>query len=709
MIARSCRVALVIAALVSLPLPSQTRLTGAMDTLGTLSSPGASVYDPARDVVVLVGVLDASTSRTAFAEWNGSRWTRSGLPQGLVTFDSAGTYDVGRRACIYFSYGRTLEWAGASWRNLTPAVSPPALTNAAVAYDAHRDKIVLYGGSLRGAPQRDTWEWDGAAGTWTHIPTNGSPPPLSHHAMTFDAARGTVLLFGGRSSAPDYELQDKTWEYNGSTTTWTQLNPAVAPSPRWRPAMTYDGRRSKAVLYGGSSGENPTADTWEWDSLAATWQQMPAGDAPNARAGATLAFDSRRGRSILYGGRGWWGYAETWSWDGASWTRLADNGTPSHHFERDLVFDTARGTAILTGLETDGETVGTWQWNGETWTRSLTPTGPRQGDTNSTLRTAYDPARQTIVMLASVWGWGEPDRMETWEWDGASWNKVAIQTHPTLRRKHTLGYDPVGRRVVVFGGVGLNDTWEYDAEQRTWRELSTASRPPARYYACLSADTHRERLVLYGGLEHANRGLNDTWEWDGHRWIERTPVDRPPAAPQRCSMTFDAARQRTVLVAADTSQQNWAQWFWEWDGSNWTRRPIGLRRERTHHVLYDPRLRETIVLSSSRFLVQDEETGLYGPVDPASQIAFGTGCRSSSGNVELIAATHDNPWLGDGVALRVTNVPDHAVAALAFGFSDTTWSGIALPLDLALIGGVPGCLVQASWDLVAPVACADWW
>jgi hypothetical protein len=35
--------------------------------------------------------------------------------------------------------------------------------------------------------------------------------------------------------------------------------------------------------------------------------------------------------------------------------------------------------------------------------------------------------------------------------------------------------------------------------------------------------------VLFGGLPRVGDALDDTWEWDGTTWTQRSPETRPPA------------------------------------------------------------------------------------------------------------------------------------------------------------------------------------
>src|SRR5262249_32387785 len=121
------------------------------------------------------------------------------------------------------------------------------------------------------------------------------------HAMAYDADRARVVLFGG---ADDSKVCGDTWEWNGNK--W-ELVSSTGPDPRTVPAMTYDTVRKKVVLFGGNRvlfGKSPDektflSDTWEWDGH--NWHELNV-SGPPPRAEAAIAFDSFRGRVVLFGG-----------------------------------------------------------------------------------------------------------------------------------------------------------------------------------------------------------------------------------------------------------------------------------------------------------------------------------------------------------------------------------------------------------------------
>jgi hypothetical protein len=56
----------------------------------------------------------------------------------------------------------TWTWDGSTWTKQAPVTSPPARSDASMAYDAATGNSVLFGGGLNGS-FTDTWTW-GASG-----------------------------------------------------------------------------------------------------------------------------------------------------------------------------------------------------------------------------------------------------------------------------------------------------------------------------------------------------------------------------------------------------------------------------------------------------------------------------------------------------------------------------------------------------------------
>src|SRR5688500_5531731 len=97
---------------------------------------------------------------------------------------------------------------------------------------------------------------------WTQKQDIG-PSPRYGHAMAYDAARQRVALFGGLAGGI---ATNDTWEWNAGD--WTQVSD-MGPAPRWHPGMTYDDARQRFVLFGGlvpppvGAALKEGGDTWE--------------------------------------------------------------------------------------------------------------------------------------------------------------------------------------------------------------------------------------------------------------------------------------------------------------------------------------------------------------------------------------------------------------------------------------------------------------
>jgi hypothetical protein len=164
------------------------------------------------------------------------------------------------------------------------------------------------------------------------------------HAMAYDAARKRVVLFGGFSNAP----YGDTWEWDGAT--WSFKTPLSSPDARFEHQMTYDVARQRVVLFGGiGAGGVRLDDTWAWDGL--TWTRARASASPPARGLHSLAYDAMRQRVVLFGGTGPGGIGldDTWEWDSATWTqRTSPSSSPSSQMQAQaMAYDLARQRVVL--------------------------------------------------------------------------------------------------------------------------------------------------------------------------------------------------------------------------------------------------------------------------------------------------------------------------------------------------------------------------
>jgi len=187
--------------------------------------------------------------------------------------------------------------------------------------------------------------------------------------MAFDSRRGRTVLFGGHNRAGTSGSRfGDTWEWDGKK--WIDMK-VTGPTPRNGAAMAYDSVRGKIVLFGGSTTESVSGETWEWDGKQWTENQTPS---VQGRFNCVMAYDTARHKVIRFGGR----YAgkpfgDTWEYDGKQWARITSAGPmPRNHTA--MVYDSKLKMMVLfgghdLGLQDEVHVFGdTWTWNADKWT-----------------------------------------------------------------------------------------------------------------------------------------------------------------------------------------------------------------------------------------------------------------------------------------------------------------------------------------------------
>src|SRR5262245_37060287 len=117
-----------------------------------------------------------------------------------------------------------------AWVQKKPGTSPSAREGAAMAYDSAHQATMLFGGCANCPTQPDPvcWFWDGTA--WVGFTSAVVPPARSSCAIAYDAARDRFVLFGGIGASNT--LLNDTWEFDSAAVAWTQRTPATNPPAR---------------------------------------------------------------------------------------------------------------------------------------------------------------------------------------------------------------------------------------------------------------------------------------------------------------------------------------------------------------------------------------------------------------------------------------------------------------------------------------------
>lgn len=150
----------------------------------------------------------------------------------------------------------------------------------------------------------------------------------------------------------------------------------------------------------------------------------------------------------------------------------------------------------------------------------------------------------------------------------SNWSTVPSTSNPPARTAHAMAHDLGRDQIVLFsgtpGGAGnaTNDTWEFDGVN--WVQRSPATSPPARVGHIMAYDPVSGKTLLFGGLSTSITALNDTWEWDGTNWTQLFPTNSP--APRLShSLTYDVANARITLFGGNPLGGAFFDDTWYWD------------------------------------------------------------------------------------------------------------------------------------------------
>jgi hypothetical protein len=581
------------------------------------------VYDAQHQRVIMYGGVfvksganrDTSEPTAETWEWNGASWSGGfgfgGTPGGQHV-RGALAYDSVRAATVLFggvSYSLstgipaveqtfpdfgTWEYVDHQWKQV-PGGTPPPRQQHAMAFDNTRGAVILFGGTgddptIGGK----TDEYVGGVG-WQSLLDSG-PPPRARHAMVYDSKRQRMVLFGGVSGDTRY---DDTWELVNTGPTFTQqpTNQTVGPcslatfqvAVTGDPPQTFHWAKDGQPLAEGGRFTGVLTDTLKITDAAFTDEgyyaatvTSPCGtntsigarltlskpwtlistNGPGPRGSHSMAYDSRRGVTVLFGGGNAGGFfGDTWEWNGNTWFLRATNG-PSPRFGASMTYDSTIGKVLLVGGNI----------------------GAQAG--------VFDPLH----------GY----RAGTWEWDGVIWT-LRTTNGPSGRQFAGIAFDSQVNRTVLWGGFGLKgpfnpvspgveqttlyDTWEYDGQAGVWSQVADGDPATLPRSASLAYDARRHKRVLLG-ITGDVYGPIQVWEWEGTNWVAQSPQPDPLyGAPLKLhgeGIAFHARRGQ-VMINNGNNGFGYPVQTWAYDGAAWTliSQNAGFHPEENEQMVYD--------------------------------------------------------------------------------------------------------------------------
>ncbi len=624
----------------------------------------------------------------------------------------------------YFQYqgwgGSRIQQSSGFWGFTSSGLHrlPGDLTSKStnVAYDPLRRILVQTG------PNGETLEWDGIRVTDHGVdPAFGIGGP---GALVWDPARRQIMTCRGtRSAANPLE----TWHWDG--TSWTRATTARTPTPRFSFCLGPDSTRVGVVLFGGTDPQGNTLDdTWTWNgtdwAMAATTSPRPA---PLPFLYPPMADDPLRGRTLLVSDG-------LWEWDGNRWTQAIQPGLRAQA----LAFDPNRQRMLLYELAGGmvEDEVRILSWDGTLLREEWARTAPRnQGQlTTDLLRGDVAMVHFDPISAAAEVHYG----------GSRGWTREPLNSAGFQRDRFALAMDPVRDDLVVFGGSDgasqwNGETWLYDRTTSAWR-LATASGPPARVSAAAHWDPLGQRVLLFGGYTQAGGWTDETWSWDGRSWSRLQPLHSPPPM-SRPGMTTDASSGR-VLLAGRSTRSNRLE-VWDWNGTDWTAQNAPHTGSEVLSFGSHPDLDTEVLVLDAEQWVRDgsgvwsqpfidplppflfsmqlawepatrnlllrghqEEAGLWAltaPFTASWAAAIGEGCVGSLGEPRLLANRYPRLDTPD-FDLRITMARPSAAAALLVSFSPPVFN--PGPCSILLQPGTAVAVPPLTTDAAGQVALA---
>ncbi|HEV2317754.1 MAG TPA: kelch repeat-containing protein [Thermoplasmata archaeon] len=504
----------------------------------------------------------------------------------------AGTYGN------WTSYADTWSFRAGTWTDLTARVHgvPPARVDFGMSYDPQTRAVVAVGGTTDATqwcdPSSDVWQY--AAGNWTNVSGSPSgPPTLVAPSLAYYPRDSALLLFGGATGSACTSI---SYTYELRNTTWVNLTSGLtnAPIPRYESTMSYDAADGSMVLFGGAfqggayfndtylfpvpnatgnHGVNSTPPTCS----AAGWCLLSTPASPADRDMTSMAYDPAIGAVVLFGGYSQFVYpfGDTWTYANGNWTDISNVvlNSPSARWGHSLVWDASDHYLVLFGGRNLTQFFNdTWVFNGSTWSQIPTASAPSPRDN---FGMTYDARSGTVILYG---GWrgnlpagsrsAGPVFNDTWSYHAGIWTNITRSVTPPSVTDAALAYDNATGAVLLYGGNAASGCptpgalWGYI--NGTWSNFSGSqgSPPPGTvagsmvYYPGFSGE------LFFGGAGGAAcASSNATYRWAGGVWINETPVLTTAPTPRyEAAIAYDPAECRVVLFGGSL-QGSWSAYY----------------------------------------------------------------------------------------------------------------------------------------------------
>ncbi|MBE7491760.1 MAG: choice-of-anchor D domain-containing protein [Planctomycetes bacterium] len=505
-----------------------------------------AVFDAANDRMVIFGGRKGSirSNETWVYQRGAAPYWRRIYPAGTTPAGrqyAAAVYDAaGQRMIVFGGFGNSgalndawqlsLGAGTETWTQIAAASPgiPAARYGHSLVLDAGNNRVLMHGG-LGSTYLNDTWALDLGTSLWGAAAISTGGPGRNGHAAVLDAAGNRMVVYGGHTTAG---TQSDVWQMNLTSLAWSAVSTTGTPGARYFSSYLHDTAANRLITCSGYNGSTVRLDGFILDLQGPNqhvWTPLAQDEiAATGRVQGSAVMDPARLEGIFYGGLN----VNTQPMTGLSilalgavpvWTPPASvTAYPAARWGAVMVHDTFHDRLVLWGGKDASSYFGdVWVLDrsvaGAAWQRlSVTGSGPA---TRVYAAGAYDALNRRLLISGGQDASGVR-HADLWSLDlssatGASWTQHAAGG-PAGRIFHTLVYDSVLDRAVLFGGLGTtnyNDVWIFDFAAPGWVQHLPGLSPDVRQGHGAIYDAVRQRMVIFAG-RNSLKGLNDVWALD---------------------------------------------------------------------------------------------------------------------------------------------------------------------------------------------------
>jgi Galactose oxidase, central domain len=294
---------------------------------------------------------------------------------------------------------------------------------------------------------------------------------------------------------------------------------------------------------------------------------------PVVRNGHAMVYDNVMRAIILFGGADdAMVYGDTWSYTNGKWEKLKIEGPSPRTFPAMVMADDYillfGGNEVLFGDEQHPVHYldDTWLFRDGQWKKIVVPIhpGPR-----AEAAVGYDPVSKMVLLFGGRLSGEKWIADDSWAFDGAKWTPIS-QPGPSARSGAVLCYDQDLRKLILFGGnpvIAKEKTyngpmWSWDG--KTWQRMDSAD--SLVFNCCMVYDAAEHYLIRYGGWNGRER-MSDTWIYGNKKWVKLSLTKSPPAR-NHAVMVYDPDHCSCVLYGGHDGENVFGD-LWSFKNGSW--------------------------------------------------------------------------------------------------------------------------------------------